>query len=213
MPLLQTATSRALNDTRSYSKQRSKFMWGCETSFAAAGGTWSALVAPSSASNIEIVVRTVIGGLVGGVVGFIILAIMIFVWNLYRAPYKQRDEARRALELIPGATANSPKVALPELHFAKVSYHYESDSHDEVNINVLPVATGSMKLERAKVELSGEEIHCHDFSTLELWPGQTYSFGLRCKLPKDLPKGEHSIRIKIYSNNQWWASDWDKISY
>ena len=40
------------------------------------------------------VARSVIGGL-GGLVTAILI---IFAWNLYRAPYKQRNEARRALE-------------------------------------------------------------------------------------------------------------------
>jgi len=53
------------------------------------GGTWLAQVAPVGASTLEIVTRSVTGGLGG----LIVAVLIIFAWNLFGAPYKQRNEA------------------------------------------------------------------------------------------------------------------------
>jgi hypothetical protein len=95
-PLRQTAIRRAINDTVSAQKS-TKFMWGGEGVLAAAGGAWLAHVAPLGASTLEIVARSVIGGL-GGLVAAILI---IFGWNLFRAPYRQRNEARILLAARP----------------------------------------------------------------------------------------------------------------
>jgi hypothetical protein len=87
--LTQTAIRRAINDTISAQKS-TKFMWGGEGVLAVAGGAWLAHIAPLGASTLEIVARSVIGGL-GGLVTAILI---IFGWNLLRAPYRQRNEAR-----------------------------------------------------------------------------------------------------------------------
>ena len=68
-------------------------MWGGEGMLAVAGGTWLAQVAPMGASTTEIVLRSVIGGLGG----LIVAVLVIFGWNLFRAPYKQRNEAREKI--------------------------------------------------------------------------------------------------------------------
>jgi len=90
--LTQTAIRRAINDTISAQKS-TKFMWGGEGVLAVAGGAWLAQIAPLGASTLEIVARSVIGGL-GGLVTAILI---IFGWNLFRAPYRQRNEARTLL--------------------------------------------------------------------------------------------------------------------
>ena len=91
-PLNQPAARRATNDTVSAQKT-ARFMWGGEGVLAVAGGTWLAQIAPIGAPTSEIVGRSVVGGL-GGLLTAILI---IFVWNLFRAPYKQRNEARNLL--------------------------------------------------------------------------------------------------------------------
>lgn len=91
-PINQSAFSRAIIDTGSAQKS-AKFMWGGEGVLAVAGGTWLAQIAPSGASILEIVVRSVLGGLGSLSIGILV----IFAWYLFRAPYKQRNEARALL--------------------------------------------------------------------------------------------------------------------
>ncbi|OGO22297.1 MAG: hypothetical protein A2144_00445 [Chloroflexi bacterium RBG_16_50_9] len=88
-PLKQSSWGRAKRDTISAQKTV-RFMWGGEGVLAVAGGTWLAQIAPLGATTLEIVGRSVIGGL-GGLLTAILI---IFAWNLFRAPYKQRNEAR-----------------------------------------------------------------------------------------------------------------------
>ncbi len=91
-PLKQSSWGRARQDTVS-SQRTARFMWGGEGVLAVAGGSWLVQIAPSSATTIEIVGRSVISGL-GGLITAILI---VFAWNVYRAPYKQRDEARANL--------------------------------------------------------------------------------------------------------------------
>ena len=44
-----------------------------------------------------------VGGGIGVILGFVIVFGLIFVWNLFRAPYKQRDEARQRIRDIEEA--------------------------------------------------------------------------------------------------------------
>lgn len=91
-PRNQSSWGRAYQNTISAQKT-ARFMWGGEGVLAVAGGTWLAQVAPTGATTVEIVSRSVIGGL-GGLLTAIFI---IFFWNLFRAPYKQRNDARLAL--------------------------------------------------------------------------------------------------------------------
>jgi len=65
-------------------------MWVGEGVFAVGGGTWLAQIAPLNTPTVEIVFRSVMGGLAG----LLIAVLFIFLCCIFRAPYKQRDEAR-----------------------------------------------------------------------------------------------------------------------
>ena len=160
----------------------------------------------------EMVVRAVLGGLGGLVIAFL----MTLCWNIFRAPYRQRDEAIRTLESIPGATTKSPKVALVELSIPKVVYTIEKGNLGKPQIHIEPFIIaigGEVAMESAKVEIAGGCESCYDWRTHNLWPGQTSVFGTHCKLPDNLAQGKHSIRFLIYARNEWWASEWGAISY
>ena len=145
--------------------------------------------------------------------GMLALLGAVFLVSLLFAPYRQRNELRKQLLAIPGATPESPRKALPELHFAEVKYHIDRDNPSQLNINVLAISTGTMVLENAKLEISGKHIPCTGWRTSDIWPGGTYSYGIHCEVPKGLSTGKHTIRLLIYANNEWWASDWDSIDY
>ena len=69
-------------------------MWVGDGVLAVAGGTLLSVIAPSTAPVIEMVLRAVIGGL-GGLVTALLV---IFIWNIFRTPYRQRNEARAKVE-------------------------------------------------------------------------------------------------------------------
>lgn len=92
-PLSQSAPKRALNDTVE-AQRTARFMWSGEAVLAVAGGTWLVNIASVDASTGEIVIRSVFGGLGGLATAFFV----ILVWNFFRAPYKQRNQARELVE-------------------------------------------------------------------------------------------------------------------
>jgi hypothetical protein len=95
-PTKQSSWGRAKQDTISAQKT-ARFIWVGQAVLAVAGGTWLAQIAPLGASTAEIAGRSVIGGLCG----LFVAVILIFAWNLFRAPYRQRDEARKKLSQTP----------------------------------------------------------------------------------------------------------------
>ncbi|MDP3879955.1 MAG: hypothetical protein Q8Q07_06610 [Dehalococcoidales bacterium] len=90
--LKETAFQRAKKDTIEAQKT-AKFMWGGEGVLAVAGGAWFQSLAPAGAFAWEVVWRSVIGGLIG----LSVAILFIYGWNLFRAPYWQRNEARALL--------------------------------------------------------------------------------------------------------------------
>lgn len=94
-PPKQSSWGRAKQDTVATQKT-ARFMWGGESVLAVTGGTWLAGIAPIGASILEIVGRSVIGGLGG----LLTALLVILSWNLFCAPYRQRNEARKKLQEI-----------------------------------------------------------------------------------------------------------------
>lgn len=90
--LKQSVFSRAKQET--YKAQKTaKFMWGGEGALAVTGGTWLTKIASDSANTLEMIGRAV-GGSLSGLLAAILA---IFIWNLFTAPYKQRNEARNII--------------------------------------------------------------------------------------------------------------------
>lgn len=87
--LSEKAIRRAYSDTVSAQKT-ARFMWGGEAVLATGGGAWLVAIAPEGISDFEQIVRAIIGGLIGLVAALL----LILIWNLFRAPYRQRNEAR-----------------------------------------------------------------------------------------------------------------------
>jgi hypothetical protein len=57
------------------------------------GGMMGAWLTPENPSNLQQYFYPAIGGAIGVIVGFIIVFALIFLWHLFRAPYRQRDDA------------------------------------------------------------------------------------------------------------------------
>jgi hypothetical protein len=73
----------------------------------AIGGSW---LTPSGSNTLWQNLYPTIGAGIGVIVGFIIVFILIFAWNLFRAPYRQRDETQSELVKEVGSLAYSLQV-------------------------------------------------------------------------------------------------------
>lgn len=95
----ESVPRRAWNDTI-VAQKTIRFTWLGDIVLVTAGVALLTTFAPSGVSNWEPVARAVGGGLLGlaAAVG------ILFLYNFIRAPYRQRDEARRELQnALPGA--------------------------------------------------------------------------------------------------------------
>lgn len=95
--MLESAFHRAWRDTDKF-RRSAKSFWMFEVVGAAMFGIIGAIGAfwltPQSASPFQQNSYPAIGGGIGIIVGFITVFALVFVWNLFRAPYRQRNEAR-----------------------------------------------------------------------------------------------------------------------
>jgi len=87
---------RAWKDTENF-RNTAKFFWVWEVSGAAVtgvvGGIIGAWLTPEGADRLRQYIYPAIGGVVGIIAGAVLVFVFIFTWHLFRAPYKQRDNA------------------------------------------------------------------------------------------------------------------------
>lgn len=100
----ETCWQRACKDTEHFRKSGWSF-WAWGVVGAAVFGVVGAFVGywltPSNFNPFWQFAYPTIGGGIGVVVGFVLVFSLILGWNLYRAPYRQRDEARGILQARP----------------------------------------------------------------------------------------------------------------
>ncbi len=207
-PLTQSSSRRAWEDTKR-SFHSIMFFWGVEVAVVSGFIYLATILTPEDASRFVSGGYQIAGAIIGAVVGFGI----IYLVMLFRAPFKQRNEARIALISTLGATPNSPKVASPELHFEHIDYKFVGDNPPLLLINFDAMPTGSMYLEQAKIEILGGMIPFTDWETCDISPSVSRIFTNHCEIKGGLPMGNHEIRIQVYANREWWASDWQTITY
>ena len=100
-PPNQTAYQRACQETELFRKTGwSFYVWevGGAAVFGVVGGFIGFWLTPSNTTTTGQFAWPTIGGGLGVIIGFTIVFGGIFVWNLYRAPYRQRDEARKIVK-------------------------------------------------------------------------------------------------------------------
>ena len=204
-PINQSAFARAIKDTAS-AQRSAKFMWGGEGVFAVAGGAWLAQIAPLGATTIEIVIRSVIGGLGGLAVAFVI----IFLWYCFRTPYIQRNEAREALKVIPGATPDTPKIPSPPQLIISYQKHIFGFDNGVPIITVWaeyrPTLVGNMRIESIELRLVGQHISSLDWKVNEVNQDCWFVSDNKFKLPDGIGSGEHDVTLAAFANGEWWGS-------
>jgi len=97
----ETAWDRACTDTEKFRKSPKSF-WEFEivgaAVFGLGGGYIGFLLMSQNPTLFQQFVYPSIGGAVGIILGFLIVFSCIFLWNLFRAPYRQRNEARQTVD-------------------------------------------------------------------------------------------------------------------
>ncbi len=213
---MESSWRRAWGDTERFRHTAGSF-WGLEIVGASVsglgGGYVGFLLTPTNATDTQSFLYPAIGAVGGVIFGLGIVFLGIYMWYLFRAPYKQRNEVEMVLDSIPGATPNSPRVALPELFFEDIDCKFIGDNPPLLLIEWTVMPTGSMHLEQAKIEILGGSIPFTDWETCDVSPSITFGFANHCEIKGKLPTGNHDIRIQVFANRQWWASDWQTITY
>jgi hypothetical protein len=121
--VVQSTWSRAWKDTEHF-RESVIFFWTLEVvgaaMFGVVGGIVGYWLTPQSASAFRQNVYSGIGAGMGIIIGFVIVFVSIFAWNLFRAPYRQRDEVSRLYEPIaelatikPGDVINGKDINVP----------------------------------------------------------------------------------------------------
>ncbi len=150
----QSSWGRATSDTSG--AIHSPWFWGAEVFvLVPLGGIVTGLLTSSP-----------VWGALGGGVSALALLGLVFLFNLYRAPYRQRDEARAA---IPGASPSSPILAAPQLHIRSLEDDFgepgktgypqpKTDATRLLRIQVLLNPTNGQQVESVELEVQGKRI-------------------------------------------------------
>ena len=93
----ESTWARAWADTDSF-RTHTIWFWGVEVfgagAFAVLGGMIGLWLTPARASNFQQGLYPTLGSFIGVITGLPCTFICIYLWNLFRAPYRQRDELR-----------------------------------------------------------------------------------------------------------------------
>jgi len=94
---------RAWEDTESF-RQTTKSFWAWEVvgtaMFGVVGGMAGAWLAPEHATTFQQSIYPTVGAAIGLVLGFVLTFGLIYGWSLFRAPYRQRDDALNMVKSI-----------------------------------------------------------------------------------------------------------------
>ena len=94
--LKESVWRRAWKDTDNF-RSSAKFFWIAEVMGAAVAGVIGGMVGawfiPESSTEFQQYFYPAAGAAAGVVSGFVVVFALIFVWHLFRAPYRQRDDA------------------------------------------------------------------------------------------------------------------------
>jgi len=109
----ESAGKRAWKDSEAFRKDSPLWFWGVEVLgglLAGAVGGWRGYqLIPSEANASQEFWYPTIGGMVGVILGLVGVFVLILIWNFFRAPFKQRDEAIRRMEYLE-SELNKPKL-------------------------------------------------------------------------------------------------------
>jgi hypothetical protein len=212
---------RAWKDTDTF-RSSAKFFWIAEVVGAAVagviGGMVGASLIPETPSRVQQYLYPAAGGAVGVIVGFVIVFGLIFIWHLFRAPYRQRDDA---IELAREIQQRHDSV------LSRVRHNLVFDSPvlmTEVFLDCITVRVGArfrnvcqemieFKVTKFNVTLAGETVENPKFTTTSgfISPTQTRDYYFQpIKLegkPKDfLGTLEYEVLYSSVPSTHWYRS-------
>ncbi len=158
----ETCWQRACKDTEHFRKSGWSF-WAWEVVGAAVFGVVGTFVGywltPLNSNPFGQFAYPTIGGGIGVVVGFVVVFALIFTWNLFRASYKQRDEARALIKSrkpVPLSNRNELIKAIAEIKTATIKYIYLQDTrHTRTSAEVIQARE---RYEKARERLESERL-------------------------------------------------------
>ena len=211
----QSAPRRAWEDTEHFRQISALWFWGVEVIcggalFGIIGGLLGDYWTPKDATPFWQSAYPTIGGGTGVVIGFVIVFILIYLWNLFRAPYKQRDEARNALIAIPGKTPYSLKMPSPpqlNINYEKHKFYFDSGIPIVIVFaEYRPQGLGDMQIESIQLELQGQRIPCIDWQIITISQDKWIHSDNKFRLPDDISIGKHESKLATFANGEWWGS-------
>ena len=151
-------------------------------------------------------------GAVGGGVSALALLGLVFLFNLYRAPYRQRDEARAA---ITGVSPSSPILAAPQLFIRAEDHAFgepgrpgypqpKTGATRLLRIDVLLTPTNGLQVESIELEVQGKRIPS-TWKSSDVY-GVASGGYIYFEVPSDVTPGPHQVSLVALADGKWWES-------
>ncbi len=153
------------------------------------------------------------GALGGGVSAFALLG-LVFLFNLIRAPYSQRDYARAAAAT-PGSSSSSPRLAVPQLFIRAVDHAFgepgrpgypqpKTGATRLLRIDVLLTPTNGLQVESVELEVQDKRIPS-TWESNEVYsvPSGQYIY---FEVPPDVTPGDHQVTLVALADGTPWRS-------
>jgi hypothetical protein len=117
---------KAWNDTEKFRNESKIWFWGVEivgggALFGVIGSLTGFNLMPINPDSFQQNAYPVVGGGLGVVIGFILIFTVIFFWNSFRAPYRQRDEYVKQLKFMKSITEKRANNILVNISLSKLN--------------------------------------------------------------------------------------------
>ncbi len=201
-PRRQSSWGRATSDTRSVIT--SPWFWGAEVFVSVPlGGILTGLLTSNTG-----------WGAVGSAVSALALLVLAFLYNLIRAPFRQRDEARAAAAARDGSPS-SPKLATPQLFIRSDGHQFgkpgqqgypqpNSDATRLLRIDLVLTPTNGLQVESVELEVQGKRIpSTWESNEVSSVPSGQYIY---FEVPPDVTPGDHQVTLVALADGTRWLS-------
>jgi hypothetical protein len=212
---------RAWRDTENF-RNSAKFFWIWEVMGATVAGVIGGIIGawqiPENSGTLQQYLYPAIGGAVGIIVGAVIVFVLIFIWHLFRVPYRQRDEAIELAKQVQqkydsilsvvrhNLAFNAPALRttiFPDSIAVQVGAEFRNTCQEMIEF----------KVTKFKVILAGKTVENPKFSTSSgfISPSQVRqyyfeSIKLDGKPERFLGTLEYEVLYSSVPNTQWYKS-------
>lgn len=156
--LHESSWQRAKRDTEKLRKDSPIWYWGVEVVGVMAFTGIGLWLTPDQPTKLE----SILYPSIGAIAGLVIAALLVFIWNLFRAPYRQRNEARTLLTLLTKlkpAPLTNRKELISAIHALKETAQETVQKHRTLRESRRP----HTKLETVVLHMKTEEEASKDY--------------------------------------------------